>query len=338
MLYHWRRIATSVAAGGLDAKPYAARAQFVALRDYCQSQGFNVEVQEPGANGAITLKWQTDPADKISIVFTSASPAAAAISKAEALLANAGSLRVEILVPVVDDTVSRDSRVKALKVEPGSTLAERITQAVKQSDGAYLLFFDEAVTPTGANWVQELIGPLQNPNVGIVGAELLDSRNDSIRHAGIIFRQDGRPQYLFSGEPEHYYEVFGGPGWFRNWTAVSGACLAMRRDVWEKTGGLGGTIRYPRLDIELCLRAQLQLGLRIVYTPQARFFQNAPSAMEAWLNPDGETAGASYIRACFPDGDPYFNPNLSCDKGMVRVGRPRKDAASLITPRSRASW
>ena len=336
VLYHWRRIATSVAARGLDAKPYAARAQFVTLRDYCQAQGWNVEVQEPDAEGAILLKWKTS--QKVSIIFVAASAAAEAISRAEALLATVGDTvggtvgnpAVEILVPLTGDAASsKDARVKPVKVASNATQAERITQAVNQSAGPLLVFFDQSVTPAGPGWLQELTGPLQNPGVGLVGAKLLDARNDSIRHAGIVFRQDGRLQYIFSGQPEHYYEVFGGPGWFRNWTAVSGACMAMRREVWDQTGGFSGDIRYPRLDIELCLRAQLQLGLRVVYNPHARLYQSAPSGMEAWLNEEGENAGAPYISASFPDGDPYFNPNLNCQNGEPRVGRPRQDAASL---------
>ena len=327
VLYHWRRIATSVAARGFDAKPYAARAQFVTLRDYCQAQGWNVEVEEPDAEGTIRLKWKTGK--KVSIIFVAASAAAGAISGAEALLGTVGDAAVEILIPVAGDAVSKDARVKAVKVAPNATQAERITQAVNQSEGALLVFFDQSVTPAGAGWLQELTGPLQNSGVGLVGAKLLDARNESIRHAGIVFGQDGRLQDIFSGQPEHYYEVFGGPGWYRNWTAVSGACMAMRREVWEQTGGFSGEIRYPRLDIELCLRAQLQLGLRVVYNPHARLFQSEPSGMETWLNEQGENAGAAYIRACFPDGDPYFNPNLNCQKGVVRVGRPRKEAASL---------
>jgi GT2 family glycosyltransferase/glycosyltransferase involved in cell wall biosynthesis/SAM-dependent methyltransferase len=330
VLYHWRQIATSVAGGGMDAKPYAARAQFVTLRDYCQTQGWNVELQEPDAEGAIRLKWKTDR--KVSIIYIPSSAATEAISGAEALLATVGSVTVEILIPLAGDAasaLSKDTRVKLVKVSPNTSQAERITQAVNQSEGTLLVFFDQSVTPAGPDWLQELTGPLQNPEVGLVGAKLLDPRNESIRHAGIVFAQDGRPQYIFSGEPEYYYEVFGGPGWFRNWTAVSGACAAMRREVWDQTGGFSGEIRYPRLDIELCLRAQLQLGLRVVYNPHARLFQGAPSGMEAWLNTEGENAGAGYIGASFPDGDPYFNPNLNCRKGVVRVGRPTKDAASL---------
>src|ERR1035437_272306 len=125
VLYHWRRIATSVAARGFDAKPYAARAQFVTLRDYCQAQGWNVEVEEPDAEGTIRLKWKTGK--KVSIIFVPASAAAGAISGAEALLGTVGDAAVEILIPVAGDAVSKDARVKAVKVAPNATQAERIT-------------------------------------------------------------------------------------------------------------------------------------------------------------------------------------------------------------------
>jgi glycosyltransferase involved in cell wall biosynthesis/cellulose synthase/poly-beta-1,6-N-acetylglucosamine synthase-like glycosyltransferase len=327
VLYHWRQIATSVASRGFDAKPYASQAQFVALRDYCQSKGWSVEVQQPDAEGTIRFKWKTSK--KVSIIFIPSSAPAEAVSQAVDLLAKMGGAAVEILIPMPGEAASPDPRVKVVKVGSNATQADRITQAVKQSDGALLVFFDQSVKPAGDDWLEELTGPLQELGVGLVGAKLLDARDETIRHAGIVFRQDGRPEYIFAGAPQNFYQIFGGPMWFRNWTAVSGACVAMRREVWDQTGGLSGKMGYPRLDIELCLRAQLQLGLRVVYNPHARFYQSAPSAMEAWLNAEAENAGAPYIHATFPDGDPYFNPNLNCESGMARVGRPSKDAVTL---------
>jgi glycosyltransferase involved in cell wall biosynthesis/GT2 family glycosyltransferase len=335
VLYHWRRISTSVASSGLSVKPYASQAQFVTLRDYSQAQGWDVEVQAPDDEGVVRLKWRTGK--KVSIIFVAAAEPVEAISQAEALLATVGDIDVEILIPMPGSTpgptsgnaLSGDARLKPVRVALNATLAERITLAVNQSQGDFLVFFDQSVTPAGNGWLHELTGPLQISGVGLVGAKLLDLRSQWIRHAGIIFRRDGRPAYIFSGEPEHHYEVFGGPGWLRNWTAVSGACMAMRREVWDQAGGFSGAIRYPRLDIELCLRTRLQLGLRIVYNPQARFFQGAPAGLEAWLHPDGENAGTRYLCGSFPDGDPYFNSNLNCQKGVVRVGRPKKEATGL---------
>jgi O-antigen biosynthesis protein len=328
ILYHWRQIATSVAARGFDAKPYAARAQATTLEHYCQTRGWDADVQPPNGAGDVRIVWRRDPAQKISIVYIPTAGGAAAVAAVTALLEASEIPNVEVLVPVTDETPSSDARVKTVIAEDAD-LATRIARAVDRASGEYLVFLDEAVRPSGPGWAEELIGPLQNPEVGIVGAKLLQPDAECVRHAGLVFDRDGRLQYIFSGEPEYYYELFGGPGWYRNWTAVSGACFAMRRQTWQDAGGLAGTIAYPRLDVELCLRVQFQLGLRVAYNPYARFFQQRTSALEAWLGLDAESAAAGYIVSSFPAGDPYFNLNLSCAKGSVRLDREKKGAAKL---------
>ena len=92
-------------------------------------------------------------------------------------------------------------------------------------------------------------------------------------------------------------ESFGAAGWCRNWSAVSGACFSIRRATWESLGGFAHTPSYPGLDIDLCLRAQFEAGLRIVYNPFARFTQSATAPIEFWLRPDKD---GEYIRASLP--------------------------------------
>lgn len=322
VLYHWRRIATSVAARGFDAKPYAAEAQRLTLQNYCHSQGWDLEARTPDSTGTVHLVWKIRPEQKVSIIFLPAAAPAEAISKAKTLFEGIGNLPVEIIIPVAGEVrAEADGKpIRTVKVTPESTTAERLTQAVTHAEGAFLVFADPSLTPGNPEWLQELVGPLENSAVGIVGAKLLRPDNEAIRHAGIAF-QDGRLQYIFAGEPEHYYEVFGGPGWFRNWTAVSGACMAMRRAVWDQIEGLAGTVSYPRADVELCLRVQFRAGLRVAYNPRARLFQSQTAALEEWQSPDTEAA-ARFIRATFPDGDPYFNTNLTFQNGSVAFSRP----------------
>jgi O-antigen biosynthesis protein len=322
VLYHWRRIATSVAARGFDAKPYAADAQRLTLQNYCQSQGWDVEARIPDSTGTVHLVWKLRPEEKISIILLPTATPAEAISKAKALLESAGPFSVEIIVPAADEVRGEPGgkAVKSVKVSPDSTAAERLAKAVAHAEGSVLVFADPSLTPGNPEWLRELVGPLENASVGIVGAKLVRPDNEAIRHAGIAF-QDGRLQYIFAGQPEHYYEMFGGPGWFRNWTAVSGACMAMRRSVWDQIGGLAGTTSYPRADVELCLRVQFRAGLRVAYNPRARLFQSQTGALEEWQSPDTEAA-ARFIRATFPDGDPYFNGNLAFQNGSVAFARP----------------
>jgi GT2 family glycosyltransferase len=190
------------------------------------------------------------------------------------------------------------------------SLPARLNEAVRHSKYPCLVFLDDAVDVGEGAWVGELVGPLQQDAVALVGPKLLNPTTTLFHHAGIVFNRDGTPDYIFSGEPEHVCEVFGGGYWYRNWSAISGACFAIRRNVWERLGGFPESPEYPRLDIDLCMRAQIEGDFRIFYNPFARFHQLQDALLEKWLSPGGAGAGAGFIRSRFPSGDPYFHPQL----------------------------
>jgi glycosyltransferase involved in cell wall biosynthesis len=108
--------------------------------------------------------------------------------------------------------------------------------------------------------------------------------------------------------------------------AVSGACFAIRREVFDRVGGFSETPAFPRLDIDLCLKVVLDAGLRIVYNPFARMWQDEEALLERALPGDG----AAYVRATFPEGDPYFNPNLVSKGRAPRDHNYAEEARALV--------
>jgi len=137
-----------------------------------------------------------------------------------------------------------------------------------------------------------------------------------VRHAGLVFNRDGEAAYIFAGQSEHAYTVFGGPSWCRNYMAVAGGCFAIRREVFDEAGGLVLEPDYPRHDIDLCLRATLRHGYRNFYNAYARFYQIGPTRLEEWLTHAGMANGIA--QRLMPAGDPYFHPRLECRDGHVK--------------------
>ena len=150
----------------------------------------------------------------------------------------------------------------------------------------------------------------------MTGARLVNAKTGMLKHSGLLFAPDGRLQAIYTGEPEHVYEQFAGALWYRNWTAVSGACFGIRREAWNDLGGIAGEPLYPRLDVHLCLKVSLTTASRIVYNPYARFYQAGESLLEAPVGRETREV-TTRIRRSFPHGDPYFNPNLDCKGGKV---------------------
>jgi cellulose synthase/poly-beta-1,6-N-acetylglucosamine synthase-like glycosyltransferase/glycosyltransferase involved in cell wall biosynthesis len=323
VLYHWGIVATSVASGGVQSKPYALRSQLQTISERLARIAKNGKpLGKPTleSNGAMRVRWELPALVSVTIILVSDDPGERMLEHARKLRSSITHQAVEIVVAMPDVAGNRagksNGHVLAVATPPGATLAQRLNAAVAASSGWGIIFLDDCVDIGKADWLPELVGPLQLDNVGLVGSRLMDPETHTIRHAGIVFNRDGDLAYIFAGESEHAYGVFGGPSWCRNWSAVSGACFAIRREVFEQAGGFSENPRYPRLDIDLCLRVTVQLGWRIFYNSYAQFQQGALTRLEQWLQiaPD---AARDYARKCLPLGDPFFHPRLRCRDGKI---------------------
>jgi GT2 family glycosyltransferase len=209
-------------------------------------------------------------------------------------------------------------------------------RAVEHSTGDILVFLDQPLRPAAENWLDEMAGPLQIPEIGIVGAKLLQPDTEEVRHAGLVFTEGHRLEHIFAGEPEPVETEFGTSAWYRNLSAVSGACFSIRRETWAAAGGFSGALQYPRLDVDLCLKVR-KAGLRVLYNPFARFFQSKPAALESWLWGVSQEAIERNMREHFPDGDPYFHHKLSCRGGTIRLRSRLGFSADATSRRSRGA-
>ena len=328
VLYHWRRISSSVASGGLQVKPYAADAQVVAVADYCEAVGLpaHAAFQHP----ELRVSWPLQKPCKVSVIYLASGSAPEAFAAAEKLVALTSFPDMEVLVPTWN--CGSAGIIRGVPVFETAGLIERVESAVAYSTGDVLAFVDETVTPTGPGWLYELVGPLQHDAIGLTGAKLVDPRTHLLRHTGIVFNEDGGLEYIYAGYPEHVNEEFGPACWYRDWSAVSGACFAVRRETWYSAGGLNGNLVHPRPDVHLCLKIGFECGKRIVYTPFARFHQEQSAALEKACYQD-DTGAARFIRSCFPGGDPYFSPNLTCKDGKILL-----KSAPMIPPAGGADY
>jgi GT2 family glycosyltransferase len=146
--------------------------------------------------------------------------------------------------------------------------------------------------------------------IGVVGVKLLHA-DGRIQHAGVVVGLNGFADHPFAGSREHLSTIYGRSEWYRNYSAVTGACLMIRRELFERIGGFDEQLVLCGNDVDLCLRVRA-LGYQVLYTPFARLLHLENATRGASAIPPGD-----YIRsyAAYQDllmsGDPYFNPNLS---------------------------
>jgi GT2 family glycosyltransferase/SAM-dependent methyltransferase len=140
--------------------------------------------------------------------------------------------------------------------------------AAAQARGAYLLLLNNDTAVLHDDWLDDMMGHAVRPDVGIVGAKLLypDGR---IQHAGVILGMRGPAEHPFIGRPPEDRGYFGRAQLVQNLSAVTGACLLVRKSVFEQVGGLDEqAFKVSYNDIDLCLKVR-EAGYRIVFTPFA---------------------------------------------------------------------
>jgi GT2 family glycosyltransferase len=317
VFYHWRQVPGS-AASDAGAKPWAFAAQKRCIETHLSRLG----VQDPQVDfpslGLVHVRWPVSN-NKVSIIIPTKNKTEllracldsiierTAYPDYEIILADNGSTDQDTLAYY--EELRKDSRIKILDM-PGPFHYHRINNtAARQAQGEVLVFLNNDTEVLEPGWLEELAGWAERPQVGVVGAKLLRPHG-SIQHAGIIMGLAGHGSHIFEGAPEHYYGPFGSTEWYRNYHAVTGACLTIRREVFNELGGFDETYRVGYGDIDLCLRAE-KAGYRVVYTPFARLLHHEGGSRGLSQPPADVLRASVNMYTHIKTGDQYFNPNLS---------------------------
>jgi ADP-heptose:LPS heptosyltransferase/GT2 family glycosyltransferase len=176
------------------------------------------------------------------------------------------------------------------------------------ADGEFLLFLNDDIEIEQPDWLDTLMEQASRPEVGIVGPRLLYPTR-TIQHAGMFLAESGiaRHAFRFAAEDDPCY--FGLAMTQRNVMAVTGACMLVRREVFEALGRFNEAHQVVNNDLDFCLRAH-RAGLLTVYTPHATLIHHELASRDR-LREVYDTQGfQSAWGDLFAAGDPYFNPRL----------------------------
>jgi len=183
-------------------------------------------------------------------------------------------------------------------------------EAVASTDAEHLLFLNNDTEVISSEWLQAMLEHSQRAEVGAVGAKLLFPTG-SVQHAGIAIGIDGRASHhILVGQSsqdrgyENYLQVI------RNCAALTGACLMVRRKVFEEVNGFDETFAVTFGDIDLCLRLG-QKGYVNVWTPFAVLYHREFGTRDAAdANDEDHARFVGRWAETLRRGDPHFNPHL----------------------------
>jgi len=279
VLYHWRAVAGS-AAEELDAKPYAWTAGLKAVREHLVRIGAPAQVDYGPVMGTYAVNYQGDPAATVSVVIPTRGGTGTArgsrrvfvVECVRSLLAHAGPVPVEVVVvydpatpPAVLDEL-REIADGALVLAPYTApfnFAAKCNLGFLHSSGDVVVMLNDDIEITTEDFLSKLVGPLHDPEVGMTGARLL-FEDGSIQHAGVVVSEPRIFYHVFrelaSDEPGPFSALFVN----RECSALTGACIAMRREVYEEAGGMREALPVNFNDVDLSLKVRY-LGYRLVW-------------------------------------------------------------------------
>ena len=317
VLYHWRRSENS-SASDVRQKPGQLEASWRAIEAHLERRGEPAHVTVDWRTHAFCVRRQLLEPRKISVIALSSHDPESLKQFVERLISKTSYPNYEIVIVEVGerdkvDEACADFRVLHFPDAANASAAKNYV--VQQTDSPWLLFLDAGVEPIEADWLTIMGEHVQRPEVGAVGARLINP-NDTIEHAGLVLGVNGIAQSAFYGFSAEHAGVNRQLRMTRNYSAVSGACLLMRREVFQRIGGFDEKLCGALADVDLCLKMR-RAGYLIVYTPLAKLFLD-PSP------PDRGDASAEVImRQRWSDvleRDPYYNPNLSREQANFSLG------------------
>jgi GT2 family glycosyltransferase len=198
---------------------------------------------------------------------------------------------------------------------------------VKASRGEIALLLNNDTDVVQSDWLTELAAQAMRPEVGIVGAKLL-YQNHTVQHAGLVLGPDGHAFHRFRHVPDNEPGYDDALATVRNVTAVTGACLAIRRNVFDEIGGIESQdLAVTWSDVDLCLRARAR-GYRVIVTPFARLMHLELATRGADDTPERQARAdreRDYMLRKWPsllEEDRFFNANFKLGEGNTRLETP----------------
>jgi GT2 family glycosyltransferase/glycosyltransferase involved in cell wall biosynthesis len=181
--------------------------------------------------------------------------------------------------------------------------------AARTAEGEVLVFLNDDTEILDPQWMRELVGWASRPEIGLAGLQLIGP-DGALQHAGVIVGMGGFADHVFEGMRPGSDSIYGPTTWYRNCLSVTGACVAVEREVFEQLGGFDERFVLCGSDVALGMESVLN-GLRNICSPYAgvRHLESATRG----TNVPVEDFFASYWRynTWLFGGDPYWNPNLS---------------------------
>lgn len=329
ILYHWR-VHSASTADNPASKMYAYEAGKRAIEGNLERSGVRGVVSLRQDYGFYDVHYPVEGEPLVSILIPNKDQKETLMHCIRSVLETSTWKNLEILIiennSEREETfacyreLEKDPRIRILTY-PGKTFNYSAINnfGVQQAKGEYLLFLNNDIEVITPDWIEQMLGNCQRPEVGIVGAKLYYPDN-TIQHAGIIIGIGGIAGHAFLGLARAKSGYLHKASLQMDYSAVTAACMMMKAEAFRKAGGFEEKLTVAFNDVDLCLRT-VEQGWLVVYDPHVEMYHYESKSRGAEdseeklrrFQQEIEFMRTRWIRL-LKDGDPNYNPNLTLSK------------------------
>ena len=336
ILYHWRCHMNSTAANP-ESKLYAFEAGRAAVEAHYRRCGIPAKVENAQGYGRYRTiyEWQEEPF--VSIIIPNKDHTDDLDICIQSVLEKSEYRHFEIVV-VENNSTEKETfayydriqaehpEVRVVFYEGGFNFSKINNFGAKEAKGEFFLLLNNDTEFIAGNVIGDMLGICMREDVGIVGAKLLYA-DDTIQHAGVVLGFGGTAGHTFIGKSRYDTGYFGRISCVQDYSAVTAACMLVKRSVFEQAGGLTEELAVAFNDIDFCLKVR-EMGKLVVYQPSAelyhyesksRGYEDSPEKVERFQNEMDWFINR--WRDVIEQGDPYYNRNLTLDNSDFSMRR-----------------
>lgn len=350
ILYHWRTSSGSTASNP-DEKPYALVAAQKAIQEHLDRRGIDAKVVDsPDIAGVNRVRYAL-PArlPLVTLIIPTYNGLSVLRQCIDSILSKTSYANYNIIVVnnnsddpetlTYFDQLEQHDNITILDYPHPFNYAAINNAAVTQATGELIGLLNNDLEVINGEWLSEMVSHALRPDIGAVGARLWYP-NDTLQHGGVVVGIGGVAGHAHKGFPRGHVGYMGRAALLQNFSAVTGACMVMRKENFNLVGGLNAEHLTVALnDVDLCLKMNKH-NLRILWTPYAELYHHE-SATRGYE--DTPEKAARYAKECeylrkhwseFFAADPAYSLNLTLDTQDFAFAWPPRvpDIMNLPTP------
>ncbi|MEH7238306.1 glycosyltransferase family 2 protein [Bacillus sp. JJ1562] len=225
------------------------------------------------------------------------------------------------------------NKIKIERIDEPYNWSYLNNEAALIANGELLLFLNNDVEVISPNWLEEMAGQALRSQIGAVGAKLLYF-DDTIQHAGVVLGVQGLCDHCYKGKDSEYPGYFGrllGPS---NFSAVTGACLMVRKSLFEEVSGLDEELAIEFNDVDLCI-SLYKHGYYNILLPQVVLYHHESKSRGIARSPERierSKVEAGILRERwrnYINNDPFYNENLELSNGDFAIALKLNEAIKM---------